>query len=290
MGGINTPCVKRVDAPRVQTQTAGCMNRVLNPAEPSPIPKGLCALAVMTKAPRAGRVKTRLTPPLTPEEAAALNICFLRDTTAAITATSAGGRTRGIAVYTPVGAEDAYNGILPQDFDLVPQRGEEFGERLISATEDLFRLGFESLCLINSDSPTVPPAAFAEAVEVLSQPEDGVVLGPSDDGGYYLIGLKKLHRALFSGITWSTERVLEETVQRAKQLNLKVHLLPTWYDVDDRATLARLCRELFDRDSAGAGYQAPATRGYLDGLLKKEGRERIWPELKTNALGAGAEK
>lgn len=266
------------------------MNRVLNPVEPSAIPKGLCALAVMTKAPRAGRVKTRLTPPLTPEEAAALNICFLRDTTAAIAATAAGRRARGIAVYTPVGAEEAYNGILPQNFDLVPQRGEAFGDRLTSATEDLLRLGFESLCLIDSDSPTVPPAAFAEAVDVLSQTEDAVVLGPSDDGGYYLIGLKKLHRSLFCGITWSTERVLEETVQRAGELNLKVHLLPTWYDVDDRATLTRLCREFFDRESTGVGYAAPATRGYLEGFLKKEGRERIWPKLKTDALGAGAAK
>jgi rSAM/selenodomain-associated transferase 1 len=265
------------------------VHRVLNPNEAPPLPKGLCALAVMTKAPQAGRVKTRLTPPLTPEEAAALNICFLRDTTAAITATS-GERARGIAVYTPIGAEDAYDGILPEDFDLVPQRGDAFGERLVSATEDLLRLGFESLCLIDSDSPTVPLAAFAEAVAVLSQPEDIVVLGPSDDGGYYLIGLKKLHHALFSDINWSTRHVLEETVQRARQLNLKVHLLPTWYDVDDRATLARLCREFFDGASTRAGYEAPATRGYLDSLLKKEGRDRIWPELKTDALGAGAAK
>ncbi|MEY2560870.1 MAG: uncharacterized protein QOG51_1285, partial [Verrucomicrobiota bacterium] len=283
-------CVKRVDAAGVQTQTAGGMNRVLNPAEPSPIAKGVCALAVMTKAPRAGRVKTRLTPPLTPEEAAELNICFLRDTAAAIAVAATGGRARGIAVYTPLGAEAAYDGILPQDFDLVPQRGEAFGERLACATEDLLRLGFESLCLIDSDSPTVPPTAFAEAVEILSQPEDVVVLGPSDDGGYYLIGLKKLHRALFSGVTWSTKHVLEETVQRARSLNLSVHFLPTWYDVDDRATLARLCRELFDGGSASAGYEAPATRGYLDGLLKKEGRGRIWPEVKANALGASAAK
>jgi rSAM/selenodomain-associated transferase 1 len=290
MGAINTPCAKRVDAPDVQTQTAGGMNRVLDPTKASSIAKGLCALAVMTKAPRAGRVKTRLTPPLTPEEAAALNICFLRDTTAAIAATAGGGRARGIAVYTPVGAEEAYNGILPEEFNLVPQRGEAFGERLAAAAEDLFQLGFESLCLIDSDSPTVPPAVFAQAVEILEQPEDAVVLGPSDDGGYYLIGLKKLHRALFSGITWSTEHVLEETIQRARQLDLKVHLLPTWYDVDNRATLARLCRELFGGAGIGAGYEAPATRGYLDRLLKNEGRDRIWPELATNPLGASAAK
>ncbi len=229
----------------------------------------------MTKAPRAGKVKTRLTPPLTADEAAALNICFLRDTAAAILTAATKVTARGIAVYTPVGAEEAYAGILPAEFELVPQRGDAFGERLAFATEDLLLIGFESICLIDSDSPTVPPTAFAQAVELLSQPEDRVVLGPSDDGGYYLIGLKKLHHELFADITWSTDQVLEQTVRRARQLNLKVHLLPEWYDVDDRATLARLCQELFDSKGNGAGYAAPATRGYLGDLLKRDGRERI---------------
>jgi rSAM/selenodomain-associated transferase 1 len=232
----------------------------------------------MTKAPRAGQVKTRLTPPLTPDEAAALNTCFLRDTTAAISTTAAGGVACGIAVYTPVGANAAYVGILPPEFQLVPQRGEAFGERLLCAAEDLFRLGFESICLIDSDSPTVPQRAFTEAATILAQPDDAVVLGPSDDGGYYLIGLKRLHRALFEDIAWSTERVLQQTIERARQMNLKVHLLTKWYDVDDRMTLRRLCDEFFGPNgSTTAGYSAPATRGYLDRLLKREGRDRIWP-------------
>ena len=232
----------------------------------------------MTKAPRAGKVKTRLTPPLTPEEAAALNICFLRDTTAAIAAAVNDERARGIAVYTPVGAEGEYEGLLPDEFDLVPQRGDAFGERLIFATEDLLSLGFDSVCLIDSDSPTVPPRAFSEAAKILAEKEDAVVLGPSDDGGYYLIGLKKLHRSLFQEIDWSTERVLEQTIERAKEIDLDVHLLPIWYDVDDRATLRRLCREFFaGNGSAPGGYAAPATREYLAELLKREGRDRIWP-------------
>lgn len=254
------------------------VHRVLDPSKPSHIPKGLCALAVMTKAPRAGQVKTRLTPPFTPEEAAALNICFLRDTTAAIASTASEGLAHGIAVYTPVGAEGAYGGILPDEFELVPQRGDAFGERLAFATEDLLTLGFDSVCLIDSDSPTVPQRAFSEAAQILSETEDPVVLGPSDDGGYYLIGLKKLHRSLFENIDWSTERVLEQTIARARKIDLEVHLLPTWYDVDDRATLCRLCREFFAANrSAPDAYPAPATRGYLDELLKREGRDRIWP-------------
>ncbi len=252
--------------------------RILDPSRPDKDARGLCALAVMTKAPRAGRVKTRLTPPLTPEEAAALNICFLRDTTDAILSATLNGAARGIAVYTPIGDESAYAGILPAEFQLVPQRGEAFGERLMSAMEDLFRLGFESVCLIDSDSPTVPQRAFTEAVTILAQSDAPVVLGPSEDGGYYLIGLKKLHRALFKDIAWSTERVLEQTSERAGEMNLRVHLLPKWYDVDDRGTLQRLCEEFFVANGKQTGgYPAPATRGYLDEFLKREGRDRIWP-------------
>lgn len=233
----------------------------------------------MTKAPQAGKVKTRLTPPLSSEEAALLNTCFLRDTAAAIAKTAEDRNARGIAVYTPVGAEAAYGGILPEEFELVPQRGEAFGERLALATEDLLRLGFDSLCLIDSDSPTVPQQAFAQAVDFLAQPGDSIVLGPSDDGGYYLIGLKNLHLRLFEDIDWSTERVLEQTIQRADEINLPVHLLPTWYDVDDRETLSRLCQEFFGANgSTRAGYPAPATRSFLDELLQREGRQRIWPD------------
>jgi rSAM/selenodomain-associated transferase 1 len=255
------------------------VHRVLDPRRAEQIPPGLCALAVMTKAPRAGKVKTRLTPPLTPEEAAALNICFLRDTAAAIAQTVAERTARGIAVFTPASANEAYADILPEEFDLVPQRGDGFGERLVCAAEDLLAIGFASVCLIDSDSPTVPQTAFSQAVDFLNRSEDSVVLGPSDDGGYYLIGLKKLHRSLFEGIDWSTDRVLEQTMHQARELNLPVHLLPTWYDVDDRATLQRLWRELFNSNGdVPSGFAAPETRRFLDELTQGEGRQRLWPD------------
>ena len=251
---------------------------VLDPGKGRQVSAGTCALAVMTKAPQAGRVKTRLTPPLLPEEAAALNTCFLRDTAAAIERTSQERSAQGIAVYTPVGAEAAYAGILPKTFQLVPQRGDAFGERLTAATEDLFQLGFDSLCLIDSDSPTLPEAAFAEAVELLAQAEDSIVLGPSDDGGYYLIGLKTLHHQVFEGIDWSTDRVLAQTIEAAREMGLSIHLLPTWYDVDDSTTLSRLCQELFGSNgTASRGSPAPCTHQFLAELIEREGRARIWP-------------
>jgi len=254
---------------------------LLDPNLSEPLSGGICALAVMTKAPQAGRVKTRLVPPLTAEEAAELNKCFLRDTAAAIssacsrrpvsdahaTQSEAAGRPRGIAVYTPVGAESTYTDILPAGFSLLPQRGDKFGERLYFAVEDLFKLGFDSVCLVDSDSPTVPSENFAKAVELLSTSRDRVVLGPSDDGGYYLIGLKKPHRHLFEQIDWSTERVLNQTIGRATEAGLKMKLLPTGYDVDDAASLRRLSEELLCKPASAE--IAPHTRRFLAGLVSQ---------------------
>src|SRR5262245_1772497 len=263
--------------------------RVLDPNLPDRGARGVCALAVMTKAPQAGRVKTRLVPPLTPEEAAELNKCFLRDTAAAISiacsrrsVTDAGNRYEpgashseaataqccGVAVYTPVGAESAYYDILPASFSLLPQRGDKFGERLYLAVEDLFKCGFDSACLIDSDSPTVPGGNFAEAVELLSTNQDRVALGPSDDGGYYLIGVKKPHGRLFEQIDWSTERVLKQTIQRATEMGLEVKLLPRGYDVDDGASLRRLCDELLGKN-ARVGV-APNTRKFLVSIAAQD--------------------
>lgn len=249
-------------------------HRALNPKMPGEIARGLCALAVMTKAPRAGQVKTRLVPPLTHDEAAQLNSCFLHDTASAIS-NAAPEAARGIAVYTPLGAEAVYADILPLNFELIPQRGEGFGERLYFAAEDLFKCGFESVCLIDSDSPTVPAESFAQAVELLRLPGDRIVLGPSDDGGYYLIGLKKLHREVLERIEWSTERVFDQTLQRASEIGVEVKLLPMGYDIDDRAALQRLCGELLTDNSRDD--VAPATRKFLSEIIEREGRDRIWP-------------
>ena len=242
--------------------------RILYPNRPDRGVRSLCALAVMTKAPQAGRVKTRLVPPLTPEEAAELNKCFLRDTAAAISSVCSSrpvGDASKIAVYTPIGAEAVYTDILPADFSLLPQRGEKFGERLYFAVEDLIKCGFESVCLIDSDSPTVPGKNLQQAVELLSMVEDRVVLGPTEDGGYYLIGVKKPHHHLFDRIDWSTERVLKQTMQRATEIGVEVKLLPTGYDVDDEASLRRLCNDVLGEQ--GDDSAAPTTRKFLVGLV-----------------------
>src|SRR4029077_8331535 len=151
------------------------------------VPPKLCALGIMTKAPQPGKVKTRLVPPLTLEEAARLNVCFLRDLSASISHACNEAPARGIGIFTPPDSFDVYETVLPADFFLIPQRGENFGDKLMFAAEDLFRAGFGAVCLINSDSPTVSASIFTEAATQLAQPAQQVVLGPADDGGYYLI-------------------------------------------------------------------------------------------------------
>jgi uncharacterized protein len=220
-----------------------------------------CALAVMAKAPRPGKVKTRLSPPLTPEQSSALNICFIKDTTENIHQVSKTGGSAGVVAYTPVGDEAAFEGLLPPGFQLLRQRGEGFGERLLYVCEDLFSCGFSAVCLIDSDSPTMPQEALQQAVESLSREGDRMVIGGSDDGGYYLIGVKRVHPQLFERVDWSTDRVFAQTLERASEIAIETELLPAWYDVDDAATLERLRLEL--AADVTAGYDAKHTRAYL---------------------------
>jgi rSAM/selenodomain-associated transferase 1 len=230
----------------------------------------------MAKAPLAGAVKTRLVPPLTPVEAANLHGCFLRDMTASIAEVAGRRRASGVVVYTPIGAETAFEGMLPPGFKLLGQHGDSLGDRLCNAAEDLLRQGYGSLCLINSDSPTLPGSLLDLAIESLSLEGDRVVLCAAADGGYYLIGLKNVHPRLFDRIAWSSAEVLAHTVERAAEIGLEVKLLPAWYDIDDAATLNQLCQELFLSSQRDGNYPAPYTREYLAKLIELQ---RIFPEL-----------
>ena len=228
---------------------------------------GLCALAVMAKAPRVGKVKTRLAPALGFEGSAAINVCFLRDTARNIAEVAAEGNAAGLVCYTPVGEEAAFDELLPPEFALIAQRGDGFGERLLAAAEDILACGFGAVCLIDSDSPTLPGACLRAAVDALRLEGDRVVVGASEDGGYYLIGLKQAHAAVFERITWSTGSVFAETVERAREAGLEVVELPVWYDVDDAETLTVLEDELLRGVRPGFatvdGFDAQATREFL---------------------------
>jgi rSAM/selenodomain-associated transferase 1 len=244
-------------------------------------PRNVCALGLMAKAPLAGEVKTRLVPPLTRSEAAALSVCFLRDMTANVKSVAETEPASGLVVYTPAGAEFAFAGVLPDDFALLAQRGNSLGERLCNATDDLLRAGHTGVVLINSDSPTLPRSLLVQAVQLLAREGDRVVLGAAEDGGYYLIGLKNAHKHLFQEIAWSTPDVFTCTEQRAAEIDLPVELLPPWYDVDDADTLNRLCEELFVSTASPEAYHAPHTRAFIAAIVEREGWQRIAPKLAT---------
>ncbi len=194
--------------------------------------EGVCAVAIMAKASVAGAVKTRLVPPLTCEEAAELNTCCLADVAANIVAAAARAPIQGFAAYHPPGSERFFDDLLPEGFKLLPPKEPTIGRSLLHAAQDLFAAGYRSVCLVNADSPTLPTEVLVEAVRLLREPGDRVVLGPAADGGYYLIGLKRFHRRLFEEIDWSTERVYRQTLVRAGEIGVPVASLPEWYDVD----------------------------------------------------------
>jgi rSAM/selenodomain-associated transferase 1 len=242
------------------------MDAALRPPQP-------CAIAVMAKAPRAGQVKTRLIPPLTPETASLLSARFLRDVTENIRLAARLAAIDGYVAYAPAGDEPLFDGIvapgtrlvLADGADAMPAGVQGIGRSLLHAARALFARGHAAVCLVNADSPTLPTALLAEAARALAAPGDRVVLGPAEDGGYYLLGMKAPHAHLVEEIAWSTGDVTAQTCARARALGLAVVELAPWYDVDDRATLRRLWREINGATPAGAlaPYPAPATAAWL---------------------------
>jgi len=232
---------------------------------------GSCAFAVMAKAPRSGEVKTRLVPPLRAEEAAKLSTCFVKDIATNFIAASRSTPAAGFIAYSPPGSEAVFRDLVPPEILLLPPRRIGLGDSLFHAAEDLLAAGYGGACLVNADSPTLPTSILIEAAEALRAPGDRVVLGPAADGGYYLIGLKRPHRRLFEDIAWSTDRVFRQTVERAAGIDLDVVTLPTWYDVDDAASLRWLCREILGGprppECVREGYAAPDTSAYLRDLV-----------------------
>ncbi len=220
------------------------------------------ALVIMAKIPQAGRCKTRLVPPLTHEQAAALSERFLADTAANVVGVARATGASAIAAYTPPAPGERLRQLFGPGVEFVEQCGVDFGARLFNVVRDVLGAGHAGVCLIDSDSPTLPTSSLARAVRALEQGGDRVVLGPALDGGYYLIGMKRPHRALFTGVDWSTSRVFAQTMSKVAEANLQLSLLPHWFDVDDEDGLRLLSRELLGRDLRG-GFPAPATHAFL---------------------------
>jgi rSAM/selenodomain-associated transferase 1 len=213
-------------------------------------------LAIMAKAPRVGAVKTRLCPPLRAPEAAELARCFLLDTVDRVRMVAG---ARPIVAYAPIEAQGQFEEAAP-GFALIAQRGGDLGERQLHLIEDVLALGLQAALVIGTDAPTLPRECLDEAVSLVMAPDVDVVLGPAEDGGYYLIGMRVSRPALFEHMPWSTPTVLGRTLERAQRLGLRVACLPTWFDVDTRADLERLRVEL----EATPGAAPRETRAFLE--------------------------
>jgi rSAM/selenodomain-associated transferase 1 len=233
-----------------------------------------CAIAVMAKAPRAGAVKTRLVPPLTPDQARRASAAFLKDVTENVRLAGTRAPIDGYVAYAPQGLEHLFDGMLADGTRLVladgtgdmPEEVAGFGRCLLHAMRALFARGYGGVCLLNSDSPDLPTARLVEAAAALASPGDRVVLGPAEDGGYYLIGMKAAHARLFADIAWSTDAVAAATRQRAEDVCLPLTELAPWYDVDDAASLQRFLRRASGPRADDGAFPAPATGVCLRGL------------------------
>jgi hypothetical protein len=192
------------------------------------------ALIMFFRWPGKGKVKTRLAAALGSDITLALYHCFLRDIVSAcrqadadriIAATGSPGATR----------ED----IAPGTHRLIGQRGKDLGERMCNAFADTFRAGYDRAVLIGSDCPDITPEELNEALRLLD--DTGLVLGPTRDGGYRLIGLRRdsLDPALFRGVPWSTPSVLKETLDRAGSARTGFFLLTEREDIDTVEDLKR---------------------------------------------------
>jgi len=213
------------------------------------------AVFIMAKTPRPGEVKTRLCPPLSAAQAAEVYRCFLLDKIEQVRALKEA--TPAIA-YAPADGRIVFEELAP-GFFLLPQRGPDLGARLANSFEEFLKNGCAAALAIDSDTPTLPLAFLQQALDLIRTPSIDVVLGPTEDGGYYLIGLRTLHRELFENIAWSTSEVLPETVKRAETKGLKVAHLPSWYDVDTPGDLERLRATL----TGSEGIEAYHTRRFF---------------------------
>ncbi len=200
----------------------------------------------MAKAPITGRSKTRLTPRLSPELAAELSGAFIRDAVAlaaAATPATAPSTVTSVVAISPPEATAAFDELVA-GVGQIAQIGDDLGQRLNHVMSTALDQGFEQVVAINADGPTLPAQFIADAFDRLDEADTDVVLGPTEDGGYYLIGWKQPHSRIVTDVEMSTPSVLADTLATAAELNLRVSLLEPWYDVDEPADLDRLIDDI----------------------------------------------
>jgi rSAM/selenodomain-associated transferase 1 len=213
-------------------------------------------LIIMAKAPLIGLAKTRLSAGLGAERAVALSRCFLEDAVA-LARQIAGCRLA--FSFWPAEAAPIFSGLSP-DALLLPQCPGDLGDRLLDATRQAAGLGYDEIALLAGDAPGLPAQFVEGAFRALAT--SPAVIGPAEDGGYYLIGMRQPQPALFRpGIAWGSDQVAAQTYAAAEAAGLAMATAPTWYDIDTAADLPRLHADL----RAGRAW-APATYAALESM------------------------
>jgi len=225
-------------------------------------------IIVFVKAPVPGQVKTRLTSDISPEQAAVVYEAFLLDWCEALASVPSAAL---VVAYTPENARESLQNLIRPTPLFIPQVGDTLGERLIAATQWARSNAYRNIVLVGSDSPTLPVSYVQHAFDLLASHD--VVIGPSVDGGYYLIGFSTQGVTLalptvFEGIEWSTSVVFRQTVEKIASTRARLGLLPPWYDVDGIAELRFLHAHLHAMKLAGENLPAPRTYEILLGLLE----------------------
>jgi rSAM/selenodomain-associated transferase 1 len=198
----------------------------------------------MTKVPVAGRVKTRLQPALTPGQSAELSVAFLQDAE-----NKASKITENLYVaVSPFDERDGIEPILQHNPILIEQKGTDLGEKMRNAFKFVFDRGAEAVLMIGTDSPTFPTDYLEQAFEFL-EIETDVVLGKAEDGGFYLIGLRKFDPRIFEKVEWSSTDTFEQIWENVMDLELHLREVPSWYDVDEPGDLEKLRQELLHNEN-----------------------------------------
>ncbi|HXK26914.1 MAG TPA: TIGR04282 family arsenosugar biosynthesis glycosyltransferase [Candidatus Binatia bacterium] len=217
------------------------------------------ALAVMAKAPIAGEVKTRLVPLLTHEQAADLYRALLLDQLEHLSRLTVADL---YLVYAPGSAAPLMKQLAPPNFHCFAQRGGDLSERMDAAFIDLWRRGHRNVVLVGSDLPALPLSYLETAFGLLVTSTHQVVLGPSRDGGYYLVGMNQPTPEMFQNMTWSHNQVLAQTTDKLGKLGIQPALLPGWFDIDSFEDLKQL-KALSEPTARGAVRR---TLSYIEGL------------------------
>lgn len=218
------------------------------------------AVIIMTKVPAAGNVKTRLQNVISPADCENLSLAFLKD---AVHRADTACENVFVA-FTPPENIEQLKSILPNR-EVFAQNGKDLGERMFCAFETVFAKGFEEVVMIGTDSPTFPIDYIEQAFEHLETTSE-IILGKTEDGGFYLIGLRVLRREIFENVAWSTPKTFEQVYKNVHKLDLHLRETPSWYDVDEPKDLIKMQTEILR--NSNAKRRAPHTYEWMENYRK----------------------